>query len=123
MEQKKELNFINLFNEKGEKHGYWESHYSNGKLWYKGNYVNGNRHGYWESHYSNGKLWYKGNYVNGEEHGYWEEYYSNGNLLRYKGYYDMGKRVDYNPDEVTELTMDEIAQRLGIPVERLKIKK
>jgi hypothetical protein len=35
----------------------------------------------------------------------------------------MGNRVDYNPDEAIELTLDEIAEKLNIPVERLKIKK
>ncbi len=124
MEQKKELNLINLFNAKGNRHGYWERYYNNGNLMYKGNYVDGNRHGYWEGYYENGKLKYKGNYVDGKEHGYWESYYYNGNLY-YKGFYDMGEEVDYNPDEpkVTELTLDEIANKFGVPVNQLKIKK
>ena len=124
MEQKKELNLINLYNAKGEKHGYWEDYYSNGKLAYKGTYVDGNRHGYWESYHSNGNLCSKGNYVDGKEHGYWERYYDNGDL-RVKGFYDMGNKVDYNPDEpkVTELTLDEIASKFGINVNQLKIKK
>jgi antitoxin component YwqK of YwqJK toxin-antitoxin module len=115
-------NLINLFDEKGNRHGYWERYWSNGKLDFKGNYVNGNRHGYFESYYDNGQLYYKGNYVNGKEHGYWESYYSNGQL-DYKGFYDMGKEVSYNPDEAIELTLDEIALKLNIPVEQLKIKK
>jgi len=148
MEKKKELNLINLYNKKGEEHGYWEDYYYNGKLSSKGNYVDGNRHGYWERYYSNGKLWYKGNYVDGIRHGYLEYYYPNGNLwykgnyvdgeehgyweyyldngkIRYKGFYDMGYKVDYNPDEpkVTELTLDEIATKFGISVNQLKIKK
>jgi antitoxin component YwqK of YwqJK toxin-antitoxin module len=100
MEQKKELNLINLYNAKGEKHGYWEYYYFNGKL----------------SH--------KGNYVAGKEHGSWEYYHNNGNLYS-KGFYDQGKQVDYNPDEpkVTELTLDEIATKFGINVQNLKIKK
>jgi antitoxin component YwqK of YwqJK toxin-antitoxin module len=53
---------ISSYNDQGEAHGYWEEYYSNGQLWYKGNYVNGNEHGYWESYYSNGQLYYKGNY-------------------------------------------------------------
>jgi len=118
MEQKKELNLINLFNAKGKRHGYWEVYYDNGNLWYKGNYVDGKEHGYWELYHSNGNLCFKGNYV------YWEEYHSNGNL-RVKGFYDMGKKVDYNPDEVKqmELTLDEIATKFGISVNQLKIKK
>ena len=37
----------------------------------------------------------------------------------------MGKEVSYNPNEpkVIELTLDEIALKLNIPVEQLKIKK
>jgi antitoxin component YwqK of YwqJK toxin-antitoxin module len=125
MEKNKEIrkdNLINLFDENGERHGYWEEYYDNGQLEYKRNYVNGKQHGYWEWYYSNGQLCYKGNYVNGKQHGYWEYYYSNGGL-RYKGFYDMGKEVDYNPDEPIELTLDEIALKLNIPVEQLKIKK
>jgi antitoxin component YwqK of YwqJK toxin-antitoxin module len=68
------------YNDKGEQHGYWEDYYSNGKLWYKGNYVNGKQHGYWESYYDNGNLAYKGNYIDGKRHGYWEWYYDNGEL-------------------------------------------
>ena len=124
MEQKKELNLINLYNAKGEKHGYWESYWNNGNLWYKGNYVDGKEHGYCEVYYFNGNLDYKGTYVDGNRHGYWEYYYDNGNLC-YKGFYDMGEEVDYNPDEPkqTELTLDEIASKFGISVNQLKIKK
>jgi len=111
-------NFVN-----GNKHGYWEEYHSDGNLSYKGNYVDGERHGYWEYYYYNGNS-YKGNYVDGERHGYWEEYDYNGNLF-YKGFYDMGKRVNYNPDEPKqiELTLDEIASKFGINVNQLKIKK
>ena len=49
-------NLINLYNDKGKEHGYWEGYYSNGQLLYKGNYVNGKQHGYWEWYYSNGQL-------------------------------------------------------------------
>jgi hypothetical protein len=103
-EMRKE-NLINLFDENGKEHGYWESYYENGQLYYKGNYVNGKPHGYWEYYWYNGQLWYKGNYVNGERHGYWEYYYSNGKLC-YKGFYDMGNRVEYNPDEPKENIID-----------------
>ena len=94
----KRENFINLYNERGEEHGYWEWYYPNGQLDYKGDYVNGNRHGYWEVYHSNGDL-------------------------EFNGYYDMGKQVDYNPNAQVELTLPEIAAQFGIPVERLRIKK
>jgi antitoxin component YwqK of YwqJK toxin-antitoxin module len=117
-------NLINLYNEKGERHGYWEIYHDNGQLCYKGNYVNDNRHGYWESYYRNGQLESKGNYVNGQRHGYWEDYYSDGQLY-YKGNYDMGNQVDYNPEEpkVIELTLTDIANKLGVDVDKLRIKE
>ena len=58
-------------NKKGQPHGYWEDYYSNGQLWYKGNYVNGIRHGYWESYRANGQLHYKGKYANKKPVGLW----------------------------------------------------
>ena len=36
------------FNEKGERHGCWEMHYTNGYRRYKMNWVNGIVFGYWE---------------------------------------------------------------------------
>ena len=42
---------IKQFNKKGEPHGYWEIYHLNGRLYCKGNYVNGERKGYWEIHY------------------------------------------------------------------------
>ena len=60
---------MNKYNDKGEQHGPWEEYYSNGKLWYKENYVNGKLHGLHEKYYSNGNLDYKENYVNGKLHG------------------------------------------------------
>ena len=93
-------NLINLYNEKGEKHGYWEIYYDNGKLYSKGNYVNGKEHGYWEVYWYNGELYYK-------------------------GYYDMGKLVSYNPDEpkIVELTLSDIANKFGIDINQLRIKE
>jgi antitoxin component YwqK of YwqJK toxin-antitoxin module len=118
--EKQAQNLINLYNERGQRHGYWEEYYSNGQLRNKGNYVNDNRDGYWEEYYSNGKLWRKGNYVNGKQDGYWEAYYSNGKLMR-KGNFVNGKF--HEEKEQTELSMDEIAKKFGIPVGQLKIKK
>ena len=54
----------NQRNKDGNQHGYW----SNGKLSYKGNYLNGERDGYWEDYYSNGRLYNKGNYIKKEFH-------------------------------------------------------
>ncbi|MFW5847889.1 MAG: hypothetical protein ACOCVF_03135 [bacterium] len=66
---------INQIDDNGNKVGYWEQYYPNGKLFYKGNYVDGKGVGYWEWYYSNGKLSSKGNYdENGKQVGCWEYY-------------------------------------------------
>jgi len=64
----------------GQRHGYWEEYHSNGKLIFRGNYINGKRNGYWEWYYYNGRLGYKGSYLNGRRNGYWEEYNRDGEL-------------------------------------------
>lgn len=53
---------------------------------------NGRLHGYWESYFPNGKLWYKGYYNNDKLHGLWEWYYHNGGL-GHKGAYNRDKKV------------------------------
>ena len=115
---------INGVDDNGYPHGYWEDYWDNGQLMYKGNYVNGKQHGYWEYYWDNGKLDSKGNYVNGKQHGYWESYWYGGKLYS-KGYYDMDKQVNYNPDEpkVIELTLSDIANKLGIDLDKLRIKE
>jgi antitoxin component YwqK of YwqJK toxin-antitoxin module len=113
--EKQAMNLINLYNEKGEQHGYWESYHDNGQLYFKGSYLNGKQHGYWEYYWDNGQLDYKGSYSNGERHGYWESYWDNGQLY-FKGSY-------LNGNEITELTLEDIAEKFKIPVGQLKIKK
>ena len=114
----KRENYINLYNEKGKKHGVWEDYYYDGKLFSRGNYVNGKRHGLSEFYYNNGQLSYRRNYVNGKIHGVCESYYDNGQL-DYRKEYNMGEEVQ----PITELTLDEIAEKFNIPVNQLKIKK
>jgi antitoxin component YwqK of YwqJK toxin-antitoxin module len=142
--EKQAQNLINLYNERGEMHGYWEWYHACGQLMSKGKYVNGKQDGYWEEYYSDGQLSSKGNWVNGKQDGYWEEYYSSGQLSS-KGNLVNGKREGYweaycrngqlmkkgnwvngrfqEEKEQTELSMDEIAKKFGIPVNQLKIKK
>jgi antitoxin component YwqK of YwqJK toxin-antitoxin module len=38
---------MNQLNDNNERHGYWESYYPSGNLYYKGNYSNGEQIGYW----------------------------------------------------------------------------
>src|SRR5690606_17857067 len=64
----------------------------------------------------------KGNLIYHERSdGFWykREYNSNGKEIYYENSY--GTIIDRRPK--TELTLDEIAQRFGIPVSQLKIKK
>jgi len=44
------------YNDKGQQHGYWEWHWSNGDLQYKCIYNNGKEIGYEEDYRYNGKL-------------------------------------------------------------------
>jgi len=41
----------------------WEWYNNNGKLFYKGNYINGNQVGLWERYYDNGQLETKKYYI------------------------------------------------------------
>jgi len=78
---------MNQRNTKGQRHGLWECYWSNGKLMYKGSYINDERHGLWEEYYhENGKLWDKGSYLNGKRHGLWEYYHENGQLEKREFY-------------------------------------
>ncbi len=63
---------MNQFNEKNQRHGYWEIYYLNGKLAAKGTYINHKRHGYWEEFLVNGQLYWKGYFDNDKRIGYLE---------------------------------------------------
>jgi antitoxin component YwqK of YwqJK toxin-antitoxin module len=67
-------------NAQGQQHGIWEIYYDNGKLLYKGTYINGLRHGLWIWYYTNGKLSYKGNYIQGKLDGLVEWYNLDGTI-------------------------------------------
>jgi len=56
-------------NDKDERHGYCERCYDNGRLYYKGVYVNGNAHGYFEVYNRNGSIdeTYTGYRMSGEK--------------------------------------------------------
>jgi len=44
---------ITSFNEKNQRHGYWELYWTNGKIFYKRFYVNGIENGYEEYYHPN----------------------------------------------------------------------
>lgn len=68
---------MNKLNDKGQKHGYWESPNSNV------NYHHGLLHGKYESYWDKSKTipTLRGNLNMGDEIGYWEYFNSGGNLL------------------------------------------
>ena len=47
---------IKPYNNKNQRHGYWEVYLPNGKLYYKGNYINNEQIGYWEIYEDNSKI-------------------------------------------------------------------
>ena len=67
---------MNQRNENGQRHGPWESYWSNGLLDYKAIYVNGFRNGYCESYFFDGQLHYKGIFINARRIGFFWEYVS-----------------------------------------------
>ena len=121
---------------------YWEFY---NKYWVKNEYDDQGNQIYWEN--SNGS-WLKAEYDDQGNQIYWEnsngswfkkEYDDKSNLISYKDSNDnWGKHIyDLNDNEiyfetgigvvfdkrVTELTLDQIAEKFGIEVSQLKIKK
>jgi antitoxin component YwqK of YwqJK toxin-antitoxin module len=84
------IKFVGQFDENNLKTGYWEVYWRNGKLYSKGNYLNGSLDGYWEAYRRNENLMWKGNFKDGIKEGYWEYYCYNGDLI-YKGDYKIGE--------------------------------
>ena len=93
--------------------------------WYKNEYDSKSNKIYYESsdgYWSKREFDSNGNEIYCENsNGSWykREYNSDGYLIYYEN--SDGKLMDRRPK--TELTLDEIAQRFGIPVSQLKIKK
>ena len=63
---------MNQRNDKGQKHGPWETYYSNGDLDIRNQYLNGLAHGPSESYWSNGRLYYKAEWRMNNKIGFWE---------------------------------------------------
>ena len=73
---------INQFNSWGNRVGYWESYWVEGKVFAKGNFKNGKANGSWKWYYYSGKLESKSNYINGEQYGWWYKYDKEGKLIK-----------------------------------------
>ena len=65
---------ITSYNKDFKQHGYWEKYHYNGKLHFKGHYVNNKKNGYWEIYYDNGNPSLKGNFINDNPNNYVEKY-------------------------------------------------
>jgi hypothetical protein len=44
---------INQYDDNNLPHGYYEEYFSNGQIFYKGNWINGRQTGYWEWYHKN----------------------------------------------------------------------
>lgn len=72
---------MNEYNDKGERHGYWEYYSPTGQLYFKGNYKDDIWDGYCEVYYeTNGNICYKGNFIKDEPKGYMEWFTYKGEL-------------------------------------------
>jgi len=60
--------------------GKWKYYHQNGKLHYKGKYIEGKRTGKWKGYHNNGKRKFKGKYNVGKQIGKWNYYLENGKL-------------------------------------------
>ena len=67
-----------------------EYNWTNGKLRFEGEYLNGKRHGKGKEYICDGELKFEGEYLNGKRHGKGKEYL-NGKLI-FDGQYLNGKR-------------------------------
>ena len=73
----------------GEKNGEWK--FKSGDFTEEGKYIIGLKDGVWKSYYTDGKLKFKGNFVQGNPDGQQTYYYENGKIKE-EQYYQMGIR-------------------------------
>jgi len=72
---------MNKYNDKGERHGYWEEYNPYGQLNWRGTYLNGLQHGLFVSYWRNGQLCYKAIWFMGKQIGFWETFDDKGILF------------------------------------------
>ena len=72
-------NADNLFNERGNRHGYWEEYNSYDILCRRGYFDNGNPDGFYEAYFDNGKIKYRGYFNKGELIGHFICFFYNSN--------------------------------------------
>lgn len=100
---------INQYDPEGNKTGYWIEYYDDGKLYSKGNYINGEREGLWTFYYSNGDIWHEDEFKNGDSNKKILYYYDNKKLVSKK----LFKNDKYVKD--LPLTESEDKKKLFIP--------
>lgn len=112
----------------GEREGFW--YYHVGDHTEEGVYQAGLREGKWKYHYSNGQLFFEGEFIHDIPNGKHKYYYDNGNLKEI-GKYIMGSKegiwVKYNFDGTVFLTItyknDEEVKLNGVKIKQHKEKK
>ena len=110
----KDKNGLQIYCEHSNGYWYKKQYDQNGKTIY---YECSNRGWYKKQYDQNGKtIYYE------DSNGFWSKYQydQNGNIVYYE---DSNCNIRDNRPKVVELTLDEIAAKLNIPVELLKIKK
>ena len=72
--------------------GEWVTKYKDGKVSFKGKYVNGKQVGECVYYFENGKIRFKGAYLDGLKDGEWTAYFDTGQI-RFKAKYLKGDQV------------------------------
>lgn len=80
---------VNIYNEDESIQIGYRSHHENGNVSMEGGFLDGERHGQWNSYFSDGGLWTVNNYDQGEFHGDYLMYNQNGSV-RIRGHYVHG---------------------------------
>ena len=83
--------------ELGRVSGKLTAYHKDGTIFFTEEWARGERHGWHEYTWGDGKPSHRGYYIYGKKHGYWKEWNWQGSLT-YSGYYDMGTRCAYATD-------------------------
>lgn len=111
----------------GEMNGFWRTNY--GDVRDEGSYVNDFKDGVWKTFYSNGKLLFQGNFIQGNPDGKQVYYYDDGKIQEEQYYVNGIKEKNwykFTPDGQLFLTItyqnDEEVRINGFKVDKVKVK-
>ena len=83
----------NVFDNQEKNIGKWKYYHQNGKLHYKGYFLEGKRVGKWKGYHPNGKRKFKGKYIDDTKIGIWKFYKNNGKLAKTE-HWENGKIIN-----------------------------